>query len=180
VAVILAAVAVGALLMWLGYSNDNVEATGDDTAQVADDGGGDDSSSTDGDETGGDDGATTTTDTTSTTTTTTTAPAPTARPPAEVNVLVLNAAVGKPGIAGRGAKIVEQAGYATLDPDNANNDQETEVQYAPGYEADAVGVAQAFGLDESVVVPFPDTLNVDEPGDAHVIAIIGLDGKIDI
>ncbi len=180
VAVILAAVAVGALLMWLGYSNDNVEATGDDSAQVSDDGGSDGAAQVpdDGEPASDDGGSTTSTE--ATTTSTTAAPMPTARPQAEVNVLVLNAAVGKPGIAGRGAQIVEQAGYTSLEPDNANQDQDTEVQYAPGYEVDALGVAQAFGLDESVVVPFPDPLNVDDPADAHVIVIVGLDGKIDI
>ncbi len=178
VAVILAAVAVGAILMWLGYSDQTVDATSDDSAQTADDdgatdGSADDSASTDGD-------ITTTAPTIAETTTTTTAPPAAARPADQVKVLVLNAAVNKRGIAGRGTAIVEQAGFIALKAGDANKDQATEIQYAPDYEADAIAVAETFGLDSSVVVPFPSELNTDEAGDANVIVIIGLDGKIDI
>lgn len=178
VAVILAAVAVGAILMWLGYSDQTVDATPDDSTQTAtDDGATTDGSTDDGATT---DGGITTTAPPTTEATTTTAPPAVARPADQVKVLVLNAAVNKRGIAGRGSAIVEQAGYDTLKPGDAIKDQVTEIQYAPDYEADAIAVAETFGLDSSVVVPFPSELNTRDPGDANVIVIIGLDGKIDI
>jgi hypothetical protein len=178
VGVILAAVAVGAVLMWLGYSNDSVDASaGDDgSALVSDDGSTDDGSGDD-----STDGSVATT-TTEATTTTTTAPPATARPAAEVAVVVMNATEGKPGIAGRASAIAEQAGYTLLDASNAGVDQDTAIQYAPDYEADAIAVAEAFGLDESVVEPFPDELNIRDEADvagANIIVFVGLDGKID-
>ena len=179
VGVILAAVAVGAILMWLGYSNDSVDATADDDGSALvsdDDGSGDDGSSDD----GSDDGTTSTTE--ATTTTTTTAPPVTARPAAEVTVVVMNATEGKPGIAGRSSAIAEQAGYTMLEASNANVDQDTAIQYAPDYEADAVAVAEVFGLDDSVVEPFPDELNIRDEADvagANIIVFVGLDGLID-
>ncbi|NNF56403.1 MAG: LytR C-terminal domain-containing protein [Acidimicrobiales bacterium] len=180
VAVILAAVAVGAILMWLGYSDQTVDASSDDSAQTTtDDGAATDDGASSDDSASTDDGVTSTAPP-STETTTTTAPPAVARPADQVKVLVLNAAVNKRGIAGRGTAIVEQAGYVTLKAGDAKKDQPTEIQYAPDYEADAIAVAETFGLDSSVVVPFPAELNTDDPGDANVIVIIGLDGKIDI
>ncbi|NNE95276.1 MAG: LytR C-terminal domain-containing protein [Acidimicrobiales bacterium] len=187
IAVILAAVAVGAVLMWLGYSNDSVDATaGDDGSALVsdDDGSGDDGSGDDGsgNDGSGDDGSGDTSSTTETTTTTTTTPPSTARPAAEVTVVVMNATEGKPGIAGRSSAIAEQAGYTMLEAGNAQVDQDTAIQYAPDYEADAVAVAEAFGLDESVVEPFPDELNIRDEADvagANIIVFVGLDGLID-
>ncbi|MFW2383834.1 MAG: LytR C-terminal domain-containing protein [Acidimicrobiales bacterium] len=181
IGVILAAVAVGAILMWLGYSNDSVDATAgnDDSALVSDDEGSSDDGASDG---SSDDSAAETTSTTEATTTTTTAPPVTARPPAEVTVVVMNATEGKPGIAGRSSAIVEQAGFTVLEASNAKVDQDTAIQYDADYEADAIAVAAAFGLDESVVEPFPDDLNIRDEADvegAHVIVFVGLDGKID-
>jgi hypothetical protein len=178
--VILAAVAVGAILMWLGYSNDSVDANAgnDDSALVS----GDDGSGDDGSSDASTDGSGDTTTTTEATTTTTTAAPAIARPAAEVTVVVMNATEGKPGIAGRSSAIGEQAGYTMLEPSNAKVDQDTAIQYAPDYEADAVAVAEAFGLDASVVEPFPDELNIRDAADvagANIIVFVGLDGKID-
>ncbi len=180
VGVILAAVAVGAILMWLGYSNDSVDANAgnDDSALVS----GDDGSGDDGSSDASTDGSGDTTTTTEATTTTTTAAPAIARPAAEVTVVVMNATEGKPGIAGRSSAIGEQAGYTMLEPSNAKVDQDTAIQYAPDYEADAVAVAEAFGLDASVVEPFPDELNIRDAADvagANIIVFVGLDGKID-
>lgn len=181
IGVIVAAVLVGVALMWLGYADDTVNATADDSGAVAGDDGTSDgeTSETDGSTTTGDSSTTTT----ASTTTTTTAPPPSTRPQGEVTVLVLNAAENKPGIAGRGTEIVAQAGYETLKASDAGSDQATAVQYAPGFEADAVAVAQVFGLDEGVVAPFSDPLNIRNPDRAEgadVIVLIGLDNKIDI
>jgi hypothetical protein len=167
--------------MWLGYSNDSVDATAgnDDSALVSDDDGSSDDGSSDG---SSDDSAAGTTSTTEATTTTTAAPPVTARPPAEVTVVVMNATEGKPGIAGRTTAIVEQAGFTVLEASNARADQDTAIQYDADYEADAIAVAAAFGLDESVVEPFPDELNIRDEADvegANVIVFVGLDGKID-
>ena len=185
IGVILAAVLVGLGLMALGYSDSAVVADAGDSGSAlvsGDDDGGDDGSGDDG-STGDDTTVEETTTTTQAPTTTTTEPAPVARPAADVTIVVLNAADGKPGIAGRTTGVLEDAGYASLTPRDAGKDQETAVQYVEGYEGDAIAVAAVFGLDESVVEPFPADPNIRE--DAHVdgaqiVVFVGLDNKIDL
>jgi len=184
VGVIIAAIAVGALLMWLGYSNDTVvaDAGTDGSGLVTDDDGSSDdgSAATDGSSDGGETDTTTTTE--AVTTTTTAAPISVARPAGEVTVVVMNAADGKPGIAGATSKILEDAGYVALKARDAGKDQPTSIQYVADYEADAVAVAAVFELDDSVVEPLPDDPNIRDASHiegAHVIVFVGLDDKID-
>lgn len=184
IGVILAAVLVGVGLMAVGYSDSTVVADAGDDGDSALVAGEDD----DGDEADTDDGASddgTVAEETTTTqapTTTTTEPVPTARPAAEVTVVVMNAADGKPGIAGRTTGVVEDAGYETITPRDAGKDQETSIQYIEGYEGDAIAVAAVFGLDESVVEPFPADPNIRDASHvdgAQIIVFVGLDNKID-
>ena len=185
IGVILAAVLVGLGLMALGYSDSTVVADAGDN----DDGGsalvsGDDGETDGGADGSSDDGATVeeTTTTTAAPTTTTTEPAPTARAAAEVTVVVMNAADGKPGIAGRTTGVLEDAGYGTITPRDAGKDQETAIQYIEGYEGDALAVAAVFGLDDSVVEPFPADPNIRDSSHvegAQIVVFVGLDDKID-
>ncbi len=184
IGVILAAVLVGLGLMALGYSDSTVVAdagNGGSALVSGDDDGGDDGSGDD----GSDDGSTVeeTTTTTAAPTTTTTEPAPVARPAADVTIVVMNAADGKPGIAGRTTGVLEDAGYASLTPRDAGKDQETAIQYIEGYEGDALAVAEVFGLDESVVEPFPAEPNIRDAAHvdgAQIVVFVGLDDKIDL
>ncbi len=183
IGVILAAVLVGLGLMAVGYSDSTVVADASDSdgsALISDDE--DDSNNGESDGGASDDGAAVEETTTTQAPTTTTAPVPVARPAAEVTVVVLNAADGKPGIAGRASGVVDDAGYKTLTPRDAGKDQATSIQYIEGYEGDAIAVAAVFGLDESVVEPFPADPNIRSAAHvegAQIVLFVGLDGKID-
>lgn len=115
---------------------------------------------------------TTTTSTSSTTTTvppTTTTAAPTTttvapRPPSEVLVLVLNA-TNRPLLAARVTEELEEAGYRTLEPDNAQGDFEvSRVWYAPGFAPEAGVLAARF--PDGLVEPNPEA---QPPADIVVV-----------
>jgi hypothetical protein len=171
VMVIAAAVVVGVLLMGRGLSDTNIEAVAAEKAETTvpeDDGNGADSTSPPTSE--------------STTTTESVPDVPDLRDPSQVAALVLNAAEGKPGIAGRGTDILKPLGYLTLKPENATVDGPTAFLFAEGYAAEAAAVAEAFGLDPTTYVKPLDAANppVEDTQDAKVIVIIGNDGAIDI
>lgn len=171
VLVIAAAVVVGVLLMGRGLSDTNIEAVAAEKADTTLPEGGADGDST------------TTTPTTEPTSTTEAPPAePQLRDPSEVAALVLNAAEGKPGIAGRGTDVLKPLGYVTLKPENATVDGPTAILFAEGFAAEAAAVAEAFGLDPTTYVKPLDPANppVDDTQAANVIVIIGVDGAIDI
>lgn len=188
--VIVTAVAVGAFVLSRGLDDSNVEAVatgGEETQEAAtteltapttladpnDDGsttvaGGDQSTEEAGD------GA-------ATTSTTTNPASPGIRAPADVSVLVLNAA-GTKGIAGRGSEVLQAAGYSVLAPKNATRLGPTSVQFTAGFEAEAQAVAEAFGLDPVAVVSAydPAAPPIDDIRDAIVIVVIGEDGLINV
>jgi hypothetical protein len=170
VMVIAAAVVVGVLLMGRGLSDTSIEAVAaekSETTLPGDDG----------------DGASLTTTTTKAPTTTEPEPdVPKLRDPSQVAALVLNAAEGKPGIAGRGTDVLKPLGYLTLKPDNATTDGPTAFLFAEGYAAEAAEVAKAYGLDPTTYVkPLdPAAPPVDDTQGAKVIVVIGNDGAIDI
>jgi hypothetical protein len=114
------------------------------------------------------------------TSTSTAADAPT-RPPGEVTVLVLNGS-GTRGIAAEGSTVLEDAGYTMMAPKNADGFGPSQVLYAETYEAEAVAVAEAFGIAPASVVapldPASPPTSEDFEG-ANVIVIIGEDGVID-
>ncbi len=171
VMVIAAAVVVGVLLMGRGLSDTSVEAVAaekSETTLPGDDG-------TEG-------GAVTTTTTEAPTTTEPEPDVPKLRDPSQVAVLVLNAAEGKPGIAGRGTDVLKPLGYLTLKPDNSTVDGPTAFLFVEGYAAEAAEIAKAYGLDPTTYVkPLdPAAPPVDDTQGAKVIVVIGNDGAIDI
>jgi len=170
VMVIAAAVIVGVLLMGRGLSDTSIEAVAAEKSETTLP---DDDSN----------GAVATTTTTEPPTTTEPEPdEPKLRDPSQVAALVLNAAEGKPGIAGRGTDILKPLGYLTLKPDNATVDGPTAFLFAEGYAAEAAEIAKAYGLDPTTYVkPLdPAAPPVDDTQDAKVIVVIGNDGAIDI
>jgi hypothetical protein len=114
-------------------------------------------------------------------TTTTTAPAPsTSVAPASLKVVALNGA-GINGYAGSAQQFLSVAGYtSTTAATAATQTTSTIVYYAPGYEADALAVAELFGLDATSVQPIPDGTQLardaaDLPTDTNVVVLLGPD-----
>ncbi|MGH1504817.1 MAG: LytR C-terminal domain-containing protein [Acidimicrobiales bacterium] len=181
VIVIVAAVAVGLLLMWRGLGETDSQAVdaGGTEETTSDDVSSGDDAVADGDTNAADDG--TATDGATDTTPDSTA-APVAHAPAEVTVLVLNGTNGIKGVAGRGTEVAAGAGFATAEAKNADVDGPSVVLYVEGYEADAIAVAQAFSVDPAAVVqPFdPATSPIADTQGAHVIVRVGNDGLIQV
>lgn len=213
VLVALFALAVGALVLTQGYGDDAVESATDDTSittgeltaadpdgtLTSDEVAAADPAAPDAadamadgavtgdamtDSTTADGTATTTPDPTATTPTTATSTlADTARPPGEVEVVVLNATDRK-GIAGQGTELLQIAGYAVVPAGNATNAAGSVIYYLEGYRADAIAVSEVFndGLD-GLVQPFDPTsppAATEDIGDAKVIVVLGLDDAIPI
>lgn len=209
VIVALIALAIGAVVLTQGYGDDAVDSATDDTSLTSGeltagdpDGAstGDDAeaaatdpgapaadSMADGSATGSttaDGAATPTSDPTAATSATTISTlTDTARPPGEVEVVVLNATDRK-GIAGQGTELVEAAGYAVVPAGNATNAVGSVIFYLEGYRADAMAVSQVFsdGL-EGLVQPFDPTsppAATEEIGDAKVVVVLGVDDAIPI
>jgi hypothetical protein len=113
--------------------------------------------------------ATTTSSTVTTVPPTTTTAAPTtttvaARAPSEVVVLVLNA-TNRPLLAARVTEELRQAGYQTLEPDNAQGDFEvSRVWYTPGFAGEAGVLAARF--PDGLVEPTPEA---QPPADIVVV-----------
>ena len=90
---------------------------------------------------------------------------------------VLNGASGKVGLAGANVTKLKGKGYTTQEPGSANAIDSSVVYYASGYQADAVGVASALGLDASSAQPLP----ADGPSGgtnwegANVVVVLGQD-----
>lgn len=106
---------------------------------------------------------------------------PVARLPAEVKVLVLNAAQTQ-GVAARGTEALKAASYLTGAPKNATAQQSSAIFWAEGYELDALAVAAIFGEGlEGLVAPLdPANLPIDDTQEANVIVVVGPDGSIPI
>jgi hypothetical protein len=131
-------------------------------------------------------GAGPTTSTTSTASTTTTpkstvpkpggsTPTAQAHKPAEVKVIVVNAAGGIPGIGSENTSKVEQAGFAVLPVKNADQDVDTTgLFYAAGYQADAAAVKAALGFGDVPVQAAGDPI-IPEAAEAHVVVVLGKD-----
>ncbi len=93
------------------------------------------------------------------------------RTPAEVKVLVVNAARVS-GIASQGSNLLSPLGYQMLSPSNGNSVNESVVFYLDGYEADAAAVAVVLNMGETAIAPLPESLSFS-PGDAHLVAVLG-------
>ncbi len=103
--------------------------------------------------------------------TTTTAEEVTLRAPAEVKVIVVNAARVS-GIAGQGSDILAPLGYQMLRATNSNTVAESVVLYAEGFEADAAQVALLLNMGETAIAPMSESPGF-ATGDAHLAAILG-------
>ncbi len=110
-------------------------------------------------------------------TTTSTQPALSTRPVSEVQVLVLNGS-GKVGVAAAGTNTLRSAGYATLEPTNANQGirpATTTVYFAAGYQADATGVARVLGRGPEAVTALPNPAPGPGTEAANVVVLLGAD-----
>jgi hypothetical protein len=100
------------------------------------------------------------------------------RPPGEVPTIVLNDS-GIAGAAGTYSEALAGAGYQLTNPDGANADAEgdattTIVYFAPGFEAEAAGVAAAIGAPTLEPTALPTTPPGPIAG-ASVVVVIGTD-----
>jgi len=156
VALIVAAVLLGVVLLRATDGNDLDVAASDDTEDER------------GDDTRDDE-----TDSSVDLPTTDTTLAP-PRDPAEVTVLVANGA-GIGGLAGRIAETLNGANYVTAEPTNTRAPaNESIVFYTPGYEADAAAVAALLSPAPRVEA-LPDPPPVESIGTANVLVVAAAD-----
>jgi hypothetical protein len=104
---------------------------------------------------------------------TTTVPVAVARPPAEVPVMVANAA-GVSGAAGTLQTQLQADGYTQVQTTNASPVTTTLVYYAEGAQADAEALATALGTDPEAVRVLPAEPPVDMAG-AELLVMLGPD-----
>lgn len=119
------------------------------------------------------------TPTTADTTPDTAPAAPALRAPAEVKVLVLNAAQSQ-GIAGRGTEALLAANYKTGAPKNADERGPSAVLFAEGYDAEALAVAAVFGEGVEELVQPLDLANlpIADIQDSNIVVVLGPDQLI--
>lgn len=103
----------------------------------------------------------------------TSAPTVSLRPPAEITVLVANAA-GIGGAAGKVADALESEGYTIVDTANAPSTSPDLVFYSEGLRAEAEALAASLGLDASSVEALPDPPPLDTK-DADLLVMVGPD-----
>jgi hypothetical protein len=102
--------------------------------------------------------------------------APEAHKPEEVKVIVVNAAGGIPGIGSENAAKIAEAGFATLEVKNADQDVDTTgLFFREGYEADAAAVKTALGFGDVPVQAAPDQPLIPEAAEANVVVVLGKD-----
>ncbi|MCP3910538.1 MAG: hypothetical protein GY713_06265 [Actinomycetia bacterium] len=110
---------------------------------------------------------------------------PPARSNAEIKIRVANAAEASPGIAGDAVSFLITKGFNALPPKNTLDEvgaiEASAIYYLPGWESEAVAVAEAFGVDPvSTVSPATEETNslVESMEDATILVILGGDGVI--
>lgn len=192
-ALIAVAVVIGILLLWKGgVGGDDSSAAIQDDGTSTDEGSADDSSTETDDgsgsadeDTASDEGAddeSLAVDDSATDDTTDAAPVtPTARPVGEVKVMVANGA-GESGLAGSQSGILTTAGYVAVAVNAAVATDISTVWYIDGYDADAIGVAEALGGSEiHLRLAGADPVALVREGeaigneDAHVWVVLGSD-----
>lgn len=156
IALIVAAVLLGVVLLRATDGDVSQATAGDDPTEVADD----------------DDGnGTTDASVQVPTTDTTVAPA---HNPAEVTVLVANGA-GIGGLASRIAETLNGANYITIEPTNTRAPaDESVVFFTPGYEADAAAIAALLNPVPRVEA-LPDPAPVESISTANVLVVAAAD-----
>ncbi len=98
-----------------------------------------------------------------------------ARPPAEVQVIVINAAGGIAGVGQANSDLLTAAGFNVFDIKNAAAAPTTTIYFAEGYQADAEAVKAALTTTAAVVAPNPAAPIIPEAADANVSVVIGQD-----
>ncbi len=175
--VIVAAVAVGLLLMFRGISDGSDDTAAGDVPTTAADGQG-----------GGEGIDTSTTvpvDETPVESTTTTVVSAPPRDPSEVKVLVLNGTDADnrvAGVAGAGTDLLKPFNYIVLEPKDADVNGPSAVFFTEGFQAEANAVAAVFGVEPSTVVqPLdPTTSPIADTQGANIVVRVGSDGVIKV
>ena len=109
--------------------------------------------------------------------------ATTAREPATVKVIAINA-TGKAGIAGRATTRLTGGGYNAVAPGNstaaykANAPTTVVFVVTAGYDAEAAAIAALFGLPASVVQPLPSPSPSTDIKGVDVALVVGSDLNI--
>jgi hypothetical protein len=97
------------------------------------------------------------------------------RSPAEVKVLVANG-VGVAGAASKVAQRLQPIGYNLVKPGNTiNKETVSSVQYAAGYQGEALQLATSLGLPSSAVQALPTPAPVADMAASSVLVIVGND-----
>lgn len=102
------------------------------------------------------------------------------RPPSQVPTIVLNGS-GVAGAAKRYSTVLAELAYSLTNPEGGNatnNVQATQVLYGPGYDREAVAVAEALGAASGQPAPTPTPLGTVQPGttnNAQVVVVLGPD-----
>ncbi len=99
---------------------------------------------------------------------------PELRPNSEITIRVVNGA-GIGGVAGYQTSLLQGEGYTMETAGNVGQISGAgQVYYLPGYEAEALQVAQFLQLTETSVAAMPDPVPAD-PGTAQILVIAGPD-----
>ncbi len=97
------------------------------------------------------------------------------RQPAAIKVLAANGS----GVAGLGGKIGDRltaAGYNSLAPTNTTTDVATSVvEFTPGFDLEALYVAQALGIQGTAVKPLAPDIPVEDAKGADIVVLVGPD-----
>lgn len=111
----------------------------------------------------------------STTTTTSTSTPTSGRDASGVTVIVLNGS-GKTGVAKANSDTVETGGFTMKDPDNAPAIvATTTIYYDVGYQAEGIRVAELLGKSTDSVKPLADASLGGADGGANVVVVLGTD-----
>lgn len=95
--------------------------------------------------------------------------------PADVRVLVVNAAGGIPGVASKNGELLTTAGFNVVAEKNGNAIDTTTVYFASGFQADAEAVKAAVGVDNAVIAPAAADPLVPDAPEADVTVAFGRD-----
>jgi hypothetical protein len=105
-------------------------------------------------------------------------PTPTTSPlrsPPDVKVLVANG-VGVAGAASKVASRLQPIGYQLAKPGNTmNKETVSSVQYAAGYQAEALALATSLGLPSSAVQALPTPAPVQDMQASSIVVVVGND-----
>jgi hypothetical protein len=101
---------------------------------------------------------------------------PPAKSPAEVTVIVANGRAVQGAAAANKEELLAK-GFNALTPLDHPLVATTSVYFQDGYQADALNIAQALGIDVSAAVPMPETPLPVDTGDAMVVVVLGTDGQ---